>query len=235
MTVVRWHRLLIAGLLLAAIARPSASSAQDAAPSPDQEPHRIFGLIPNYRTSPTLQDYHPLGAKETVKMAFADSLDRGTFALAAVFAAEAQLTMAEPSFGTGVAGYSRYYAASLTDFVGGDLMTEAVYPVLLRQDPRYFRRGTGNAWLRLGYAMGQIALTHGDSGSTQFNASEIAGNATAVAIGNAYYRDNRGLSNSVTKLGIQLGVDALANILKEFSPDLERKFSHSTHARGVLP
>jgi hypothetical protein len=111
--------------------------------------------------------------------------------LAAAFAADAQWTDSAPSFGSGVRAYARYYSAALTDFVVGDFMTEYVYPAALRQDPRYFRRGTGSGWARLGYAIGQIVWTHTDSGGTQFNFSEIAGNATAVAIGNAYYPDKR--------------------------------------------
>ena len=31
-------------------------------------------------------------------------------------------------------------------------MTEVIYPSLLHQDPRYFRRGTGSVWSRVGYA-----------------------------------------------------------------------------------
>ncbi len=62
----------------------------------------------------------------------------------------------------------------------GDFMTGAIYPSLLRQDPRYFRRGKGSTLTRLGYAVGQIFWTHTDSGGTQFNYSEVLGNSTAV-------------------------------------------------------
>jgi hypothetical protein len=102
-------------------------------------------------------------------------------------------------------------------------MTEAIFPSMLHQDPRYFRRGTGNAWSRLGYAASQIFFTHNDSGDTFFNFSEILGNSTAVAVSNTYY-DNRTVSNAVSKLGVQLGVDLAGNILKEFWPDINRKF-----------
>ena len=102
-------------------------------------------------------------------------------------------------------------------------MTGAIYPSLLRQDPRYFRRGKGSALSRLGYAVGQIFWTHTDSGGTQFNYSEVFGNATAVAISNAYYPDNRDAESNATRLGVQLGLDAAGNILKEFWPDVSRK------------
>ena len=102
-------------------------------------------------------------------------------------------------------------------------MTEAVFPTLLHQDPRYFRRGTGSGWSRLGYAVRQIFWTHRDSGGTQFNYSEIVGNSVAVAISNAYYADNRTADSAVSKLGVQIGVDMAANILKEFWPEVDRK------------
>ena len=193
------------------------------------ESKRIFGIVPNYRTSPSLDGSEPLTSREKFKLASEDAFDRGTFALAALFAGESQLTNANRSFGQGAAGYGRYFGTAYADFVIGDYMTEAIYPSLLHQDPRYFRRGTGTGWSRLRYAMGQIVWTHTDSGSTQFNYSELIGNSTAVAISNAYYSDNRTASNAVSKLGVQLGVDAAANILKEFWPDFERKFSKKHH------
>lgn len=157
-------------------------------------------------------------------MASEDAFDRGTVILAGVFAGESQWTNANRSFGQGGAGYGRYFGTAYGDLVIGDFMTEGVFPTLLHQDPRYFRRGTGSKWSRLGYAMGQIFWTHRDSGGTQFNYSEIVGNSAAVAISNSYYSDNRTARDAVSKLGMQVGVDMAANVLKEFWPDLERKF-----------
>jgi hypothetical protein len=205
--------------------QPGTTKTSDSAAAPEVESKRIFGIIPNFRTSPSLKDYEPLRPAAKFKIAGQDAFDRGTIALAAVFAGESQLTNATPSFGQGVAGYARYLGTAHADFVIGDYMTEAIYPTLLHQDPRYFRRGTGSGLSRLGYAMGQIFWTHKDSGGTQFNYSEVLGNSTAVAISNAYYPDNRTASDAVSKLGIQLSIDMASNVLKEFWPDVERKLS----------
>ncbi len=135
-----------------------------------------------------------------------------------------QLTNSDRSFGQGVAGYGRYFGTAYADLFIADYMSEAVFPILLHQDPRYFRRGTGTAWSRLGYAVAHEFVTRSDSGRIQFNYSEIVGNSAAVAISNAYYSDNRTASNGISNLGMQLGVDTLSNILMEFWPDLQRKF-----------
>ncbi len=187
---------------------------------------RIFGIIPNYRTAPDFQSSEPIGAKEKFKLATQDSMDRGALIIAAIFAAKAQWSNSNPSFGPGLKGYGHNLGAALLDNTIGDYMTEAVYPSLLHQDPRYFRHGPGSGLSRLGYAMGQIFWTHTDARGSQFNYSEVLGNATAAAIATSYYPDGRDAGDVISKFGIQLGVDMGGNILKEFWPDIQRKFLH---------
>jgi len=206
---------------------PAQPTASKPAPPDDK---RVLWIIPNFRTVPTLANYKPITSQEKFNIAVADSFDRGTVALAALFAGQGQLTKSNPSFGDGIANYGRYFATAYADLVIGDFMTEAIYPSILHQDPRYFRRGTGRGWSRLGYAVGQIVWTHRDSGRTQFNYSEIVGNATAVAISNAYYPDSRNVGSAVSKFGSQIGIDMASNILKEFWPDLHKKLSRDSKA-----
>ena len=211
--------------------KPETTTQPEADLTPP-ESKRLLWIVPNYRTSPTLQNYVPLTPSEKFKIASQDAFDPGTIALAALFAGESQLTNDNRSFGQGVAGYGRYWGTAYADFAIGDFMTEGIFPTFLHQDPRYFRKGTGSGWSRLGYAMEQIFWTHGDSGRSQFNFSEVIGNSTAVAISNAYYANNRTASNGVSKLGMQLGVDMAANILKEFWPEAERKLSRKHPPAG---
>ena len=190
---------------------------------PEDLPKHIFWIIPNYRSDPDLQNSKPLSSGRKFKLAARDSFDPGTFLLTGIFAGISQNSRSTPSYGQGLAGFGRYYGSTYGDFMAGNVMTEALYPSLFHQDPRYFRRGTGSAWSRLGYAVSQIFTTHGDNRRTQFNISEIGGNATAVALSNTYNPDNRTAADAAVKLGVQLGVDMAGNILKEFAPDLHRK------------
>jgi hypothetical protein len=205
--------------------QPSDPASHPPVPDDQKEAKRLFGIVPNYRTSPSLQNYEPISAKEKFKIAGQDGFDRGTVVLAAAFAGESQLTNDNRAFGQGAAGYGRYFGTSYADFVIGDYMTEGLFPTILHQDPRYFRKGTGSGRARLGYAMGQIFWTHTDRGTGQFNYSEVVGNSVAVAISNSYYQNNRTASDNISKLGMQLGVDMASNVLKEFWPDISRKFS----------
>jgi hypothetical protein len=227
----RISRIGAVAVLAAVIAagQDASSDQTQAREQESKESKRILWIVPNYRTFPSLVNYEPLTPSQKFKLATQDSFDRGTVALAALFAGEAQLTNSNRSFGQGVAGYSRYFGTAYGDLVIGNYMSEAVFPSLLHQDPRYFRRGTGSGLSRLGYAMSRIFRTQRDSGGTQFNFSEIAGNSAAVAISNAYYADNRTARDGISKLGMQLGVDMTGNILKEFWPDLRRKFGRKHH------
>jgi hypothetical protein len=208
-------------LCLCQTAQPANTPGQN--DSPDTESKRILGVIPNYRTSASLVNYEPLTDGGKFKIASEDAFDRGTIVLAALFGGEGQLANSNRAFGQGGEGYAKYFGSAYGDLVIGDYMTEAVFPTLLHQDPRYFRKGAGSAWSRLGYAMGQIFWTHTDAGGTQFNYSEVIGNSVAVAISTAYYKNNRDAPDAVSKLGTQLGVDMASNILKEFWPELQRK------------
>jgi hypothetical protein len=206
-------------------AQPDPQTKSESSDASEPESSHILGIIPNYRTFPRLHNYEPLTSREKFRIASQDSLDRGTFALAALFGGLGQVTDGNKSFGHGSAGFGKYFGSSYGDLLIGNYMSEAVYPSILHQDPRYFRRGTGSGPSRFAYAIAQIFWTHRDSGGTQFNYSEWLGNSTAVAISNAYYPDQRSAGSALSNLAMQIGVDAVGNVLKEFWPDLRRKFS----------
>lgn len=224
--------LVLAGLCLtASVHAQSAERGESQAPASEPQEKRLFGIIPNYRTSPSLERYVPLSAGEKFKLATKDAFDPGTFVLSAAFAGEEQLTNASPSFGQGAKGYAHYFVTSYANWAIGDYMTEAVFPALLHQDPRYFRKGTGSGMKRLTYAIGQSFWTHTDSGGHMFNFSEVGGNAAGAAIAQAYYPDDRTAGKAASTFAVQIGVDTASNIVKEFYPDIRRHFSkkHAGH------
>jgi hypothetical protein len=195
---------------------PQQSSGNGNAVPQKKIPKHILWVIPNFRTSETLHPYTPISVREKYRIAAQDTFDRGTVALAAAFAGEAMISRDERAYGEGVEGYAAYFAASYADFAIENYLTEAVLPSLLHDDPRYFRRGEGSALSRLGYAMGQIFVTHNDSGHTVVNVPELAGSAGAVAISMAYYPDSRDTHDALVSWASQVGVDMLSNIVKEF-------------------
>jgi hypothetical protein len=195
---------------------------------------RAYGILPNYRTVNGTEGVEPLTVHRKFWIAAKDSFDYPIYFISGAFAGISQIENTNPSFGQGIKGYAKRYAAGYGDQLIGNMMTEGVFPSLLHEDMRYFRRGTGSTWARTFYALTRILVTRTDAGGTHFNFSEVVGNSTAVAISNAYNPDTRNASENLEKLGLQLGTDAISNVLKEFWPDVKRKLQQR-HNSAVAP
>jgi hypothetical protein len=189
---------------------------------------RIFGVLPNYRTADGSAPFVPITAKRKFIIASKDSFDYPVYLTSALFAGLYQMENQNPSFGQGVKGYAKRLATSYGDQAIGNLMTEAIFPSLLHEDPRYFRIGAGGGtkWHRMGYALTRVMVVRTDKGKWDFNYSEWLGNGTAVAISNLYYPgDTRNAVDNAQKLGVAVATDAFSQVLKEFWPDIKRKLT----------
>jgi hypothetical protein len=192
-------------------------------PSP-RKPDRVFGVLPNYGTVEDGTTVSAITTKETFRMAALNSFDPYVFPFVGVIAALAQVENQEPSLGRGAGGYAVRYATSLADSSISSFLTTAIVPTLLKQDPRYFELREGSVWHRAGYAASRTFITKSRSGQTQFNLSGIGGNAVAAAVSNLYYPpEDRSSTQTLTRWGMQVMWDAVANELKEFWPDIRRK------------
>jgi len=213
---------------------PASTESVPSTPAPPADPmateppggKRIMGVLPNYRTASASQENTTITWKQKLNIARKDSFDYPLVGLAAVFAGLGQLSNQNPSFGQGVEGYAHRWATAYADQAMGNMFTEGLFPAMLHEDPRYFRRGTGSVGHRTWYALTRVLVTKTDAGTMRFNYSEWLGNATAVAISNTYYPDGRTWSQNSTKLLEQCGTDALSQVLKEFWPDIKKKLLH---------
>jgi hypothetical protein len=187
-------------------------------------PNRIFWVIPNYRADESSAPFRPLTPRAKFKLAIDDSFDPSAFLVTGVLAGLSMAERQHSTFGNGPAGYGKYYGGAFADQAIGDLMTEALFPVALHQDPRYFVKSNGGFWKRTGYAISREAVTRNDDGRNHFNVSELGGNAVAAGISNLYYpASDRSLASTADKWGEQIGLDAFFNVLKEFWPDVRTK------------
>ncbi|HEY6972617.1 MAG TPA: hypothetical protein VJA94_25635 [Candidatus Angelobacter sp.] len=129
----------------------------------------------------------------------------------------------DPTFGQGMAGYGKRYAAALTDTASSDFFHTFLFPVLFRQDPRYYRRFEGRTSLRLGHALSHVFVAHSDSGKKMFNFSEWLGTASSTALANLYHPGKRrGFGPAASRTGISIGTDMGFDVLREFWPEIVR-------------
>ena len=207
---------------------PVVLPAQDP-PVQAPEDKRIFGVLPNNRTTEASIPFHPITWKQKMTIAVKDSFDWPVYLTSGAFAALYQLEDQNHSFGQGMAGYAKRYGTAYGDQMIGNMMTEGIVPGLVHQDPRYFRLGEGTKKSRAWYALTRIVIDKTDKGHSTFNIPEWGGNALAVAISNAYYPDTRTVNDNVQRLLIACATDAFSNVLKEFWPDVKRHFQKKHH------
>jgi hypothetical protein len=186
---------------------------------------RLFYTLPNFLTLENADQVPPLTTGEKFKVVARSSFDYVQYPWYGFLAGISQAENSEPGYGQGAAGYGKRFGAALGDGTIENFMTSAVFPSVLRQDPRFFQSGKGGFWHRVGYAMDRVIITRGDSGNSQFNFSEIVGSALSAGISTYSYHPHadRTLSNTASVWGSQVGYDTLTYVVKEFWPDIRRK------------
>jgi hypothetical protein len=186
---------------------------------------RLFYALPNNLTVENAANAPPLTVGEKFKLTASDNFDPVEFGWYGLQAGIAQAENAEPGYGQGAEGYAERYAERFADGTVENFMTHPIFGSILHQDPRYFQLGQGGFWHRTVYAVTRVFITRSDSGTTQFNASEIFGAAVGAGIATYTYhpRRDRSVSDAVDVWGTQVGYDAVSYFTKEFWPDIRRK------------
>jgi len=181
----------------------------------EQEKQRVFGIIPNFYVT-YVPDPAPLIAKQKFQLAFRSVIDPFTFVAVGFLAGLQQASDQFPDFGQGAQGYGKRYGAAYADVVVSTFIGSAILPSLLKQDPRYFYKGTGSKRSRTLYALANAVICKGDNKKWQPNYSEVIGAFATGAVSYLYYpkSDRSGLlaENAL----IKLGESAVAGVFQEF-------------------
>jgi hypothetical protein len=190
----------------------------------EQEKQRVLHLIPNYYVS-----YEPnsarLTAKQKFELAWKSASDPVTLAGVGVLAGIGQAGDRWGAYGQGAQGYAQRYGASYANVFTATFIGGAVMPSILKQDPRYFYKGSGSKRSRLLYAAASSFICKGDNGHWQPNYSNVIGSFAGAGMQALYLpaNDRRGSGFVVSSALIRLGETSVAGVLQEFV------FSKLTH------
>jgi hypothetical protein len=188
---------------------------------------RIFEVLPNYGTVENAKVLPPLTTGQKFRLATAGVFDWGSYPFNAILSGIAQAKDDPKEWGQGWGAYGKRYGASFADNSIGTYMTTAIFPSLLREDPRYYQLGKGRFVHRAYHAINRLFVIRTDSGHDHFNFSESVGNAVAATISNAYHPpEDRTASRNASTFAFLILYDGMDNELKEFWPDIRRKVFH---------
>lgn len=182
-----------------------------------EEKQRLLGAIPNFYVSYS-PDPAPLDSGQKMQLAWRSVIDPFTLVVVAGSAGVEQAQDHFEAFGQGTEGYAKRFGAGYADMVSGTFIGEAILPSLLKQDPRYFYKGTGSKSSRVLYALANAVICKGDNRQWQLNYSGILGSLAAGGISNLYYpaQDRNGLGLTFENSAIGIGETAVSNLLQEF-------------------
>jgi hypothetical protein len=191
----------------------------------EMETQRVLGIVPNFYAS-YIPKAAPLTPKQKFQLAWRTTVDPVTIVLTGAVAGIQQANNEYSGYGQGAQGYGKRFGASYANLVTGTFIGSAILPSLLKQDPRYFYKGTGSKQSRILYAIANSVICKGDNGRWEANYSSILGSFAAAGISNLYYPASNRHGPELTFEGTLIGVGAtaLANLLQEFA--LRKLTSH---------
>jgi len=181
-----------------------------------EEQQRVLSFIPNmyvvYEPHP-----EPLTARMKFHLAYKGLTNPFFFGRTAAWAGVQQARDDPSEWHQGAKGYGKRLGAGFADAVTGSLITNAILPSLLHQDPRYFYQGTGTKKSRALHAMLAPFVCKGDNGAWQPNYSQWGGSLIAYSISTAYYPGSARTAGHVFQtFGIDMGVHVVGSLTQEF-------------------
>jgi hypothetical protein len=182
-----------------------------------EEKQRVLGMIPNFYVT---YDPHAvaLTSKQKFQLASRMVVDPVTFLFVGGAAGVEQAENHFAGYGQGAQGYAKRFAAGYADTAIGTYIGAAILPSILKQDPRYFYKGTGTMRARFFYAIANSLICKGDNGKWQPNYSNVLGSLAAGGISNLYYpeQDRDGAELTIENATIGIGATAISNLFQEF-------------------
>lgn len=203
------------------------------APAPSGSPGHIYWVIPAFKVEYG-QSFQPLTPKEKFKEWAHGAYDPLGLGVGAFEAGTLEYSSSDGFCGYGhdATSYGECFGSLELDATVSSFIGDYALTVAFHQDPRYFRLGKGSFGKRVFYAISRVFVTYNDAGHTVFYSSALTGTVAAAGISNLYYpRQDRDMSHTLSRIGIDLGNTALYNAAAEFWPDIHRKI-HPFHRAG---
>jgi hypothetical protein len=187
-----------------------------------QEKQRVFGVMATFNTTAN-KDALPLTTGQKYQLFFKSATDPWPFVLTAFGAGIDQADNSFPEYGQGMQGYAKRYGAAYTDYFTGNLLGNAVLAGVLKEDPRYFQKGTGSFMSRFLWAATSTVWCKRDNGTWGPNYANVVGNLMGAAVSNLYYPEPERTAGDTISRGFTVTAQAIVGSeVIEFWPDMVR-------------
>ena len=150
-------------------------------------------------------------------MAYRKTFDPSFLIESAMFAGFDQVANYGPQYGPGAGPFAERFGYNAANLASTFLFTDAVLPTVFKQDPRYFRKGSGSFASRLWWCFRSELVAYSDQGKQMPNVANMLGFGMSTALSNAYSPDSSiTFPKTMERYGVKVGVSFGLNVMREF-------------------
>ena len=187
-----------------------------------QQPQRILGFMPNFRSVAGGAVPHAPGWKYNFKIATRQSFDYSSFIFLGLTTISAEGINSHPALGKGADGFYAYLWRGFLDKTDGTYLGAWFLPSLLHEDTRYYAMGDRRSVpIRILYVMSRQVVTRTYGGSQTPNIAGLGGKVLTQIISRTYYpAGSADFSVLATKFAYAAMRDIAFTSVREFYPDI---------------
>jgi len=187
-----------------------------------QQPQRILGFMPNFRSVSVGAKPPPPGWKYNFTVASHQAFDYSSFLFLGLTSLTAEGLNEHPSLGKGVGGFYAYTWRGFLDKTDGTYLSAWLLPSLLHEDTRFYPLGHGHSIaIRELYVISRQGVARTYGGTQTPNIAGLGGKILTQVVSRYYYPPGATTFGALAeKFGYSVMRDVIFSNIREFYPDI---------------
>ncbi len=198
-----------------------------------QQPQRILGFMPNFRSVSSGAKPHPLGWKYNFTVATHQATDYSSFIFLGLTSLTAEGLNMHAALGKGVNGFYAYSWRGFLDKSDNTYLSAWLLPSMLHEDTRFYALGNEYSIpVRALYVISRQGVARTYGGRQTPNIAGLGGKVLAQVVSRAYYPPSAtSFAVLATKFGYSVMRDVIFSSIREFYPDAAAHFVRKHHEK----
>lgn len=200
-----------------------------------QQPKRILGFMPNFRSVSGGSKPHPPGWKYNFTVATHQATDYSSFVFLGMTSLTAEGMDVHPSLGKGVSGFYAYTWRGFLDKSDNTYLSAWLLPSLLHEDTRYYALGTGHSIpMRALYVISRQGVARTYGGRETPNIAGLGAKVLTQVVSRAYYpKSATSFAVLASKFGYSVMRDIAITAIREFYPDVAAHYIRKNQQKAA--
>ena len=215
------------------VSQPPVDAEGKPIPLERQQPQRILGFMPNFRSVSAGAKPHPPGWNYNFKVATRQAFDYSSFLFLGLTSVSAEGINSHPVLGKGVGGFYAYTWRGFLDKTDGTYLGAWLLPSLLHEDTRFYPLGPGHSIVvRSLYVISRQGVARTYGGRQTPNIAGLGAKVLTQVVSREYYPTGAtDFSVLATKFAYSAMRDIAFSSIREFYPDIAAHYIRKHRAK----